>query len=113
MFRIETQNNIQIIHITDLLAALDNNALLQAAQQSIEQGHRDFIINLEAISYMSSMGLNLLIGILTRARNAGGEVILVGLSDRIQQLLVLTRLRNTFTICNSISEALEQYNSVH
>jgi anti-anti-sigma regulatory factor len=44
---------------------------------------------------------------LTRLRSAGGDAILCGISDNTKQLLLVTRLHNTFTVVNSIDEALE------
>jgi anti-sigma B factor antagonist len=46
-----------------------------------------------------------MIGILTKARNAGGEVVITGLSPKIKQLLVITKLNSVFKITESIKEA--------
>lgn len=81
----------------------DFNALM-------EQGHIRLLLDLTALEHVNSSGLNLLIGMFTKARNAGGELAICGISDRVRKLLVMTRLDSVFKIHGSVQDALEHFN---
>ncbi len=63
------------------------------------------ILNLEKIEYINSNGLNSLISILTKTRTRGGEVVLCNINEKIEKLLLITKLNSVFNIENSIEEA--------
>ncbi len=71
-----------------------------------EPENLNFIIDLSGIENMNSSGLNLLIHLLTKSRNAGGETILIHLPQRLNNLLVMTKLNNVFTIAPNLEAAL-------
>ncbi len=50
---------------------------------------------------MNSSGIGVLITILTKFRNKGGEVVLVSPSEQIKKLLIITKLNAIFLIVNS------------
>ena len=62
-------------------------------------------IDLSEVRYMNSSGIGVLITILTKFRNKGGEVVLIKPSDQIRKLLVITKLNAIFTIVESEEEA--------
>lgn len=66
----------------------------------------NFIINLSGISNLNSSGLNVLLHLFTKSRNAGGETILTNLPQHLQQLLVVTKLNTIFTSAANIEEAI-------
>jgi anti-anti-sigma regulatory factor len=43
---------------------------------------------------------------LTRTRNAGGDLYLAHVSDKVNQLFIMTKLVNVFNIKSSVNEAL-------
>jgi anti-sigma B factor antagonist len=58
---------------------------------------------------MNSSGLGMLIGALTTVRNAGGNLKLARASDKIQSLLVVTKLVSVFEHHDTVEEALASY----
>ena len=85
------------VHADQLLATLDD---------VVAKGHNKVILNLHDLQYMNSTGLNILINVLTRTRNAGGDAIISGLSPSVRQLFVVTKLDSVFTITGGVDEAL-------
>jgi anti-sigma B factor antagonist len=59
---------------------------------------------------MNSTGLGALIRILTKARTAGGEAILVNSSTQISQLLLMTKLNQVFNNFDSLEDAIKHFN---
>lgn len=81
--------------------------LLADIDKSISEDNKNFIIDMERLEYMNSTGLSMLVKLLTKARNAGGEAIVCNVSQAIRQLFVVTKLTTVFKIAESMTEANE------
>jgi anti-sigma B factor antagonist len=100
-------NDIKIFSADNLWNPDEQKDITEVVNAFILEGKVKFVIDLSKVEYINSMGLSILISMLTRLRSAGGDAILCGISDNTKQLLLVTRLHNTFTVVNSIDEALE------
>ena len=58
----------------------------------------DIYLDLKELEYLNSSGLNVLIQILTQARNHGAEVYLQHIPQEIDKLLLITKLKSIFKI---------------
>lgn len=88
-----------------LLAKEDAEDLIAAFEQTLEQNANRFLMNLSELEYVNSTGLNLLIGLFTKARNAGGELVVGGISKKVRKLMVMTKLDSIFRIFDTEEEA--------
>jgi anti-sigma B factor antagonist len=70
----------------------------------VEAGIKTVVIDLEKVRYISSSGLGLLITLLTKMKNAGGELFLTAPSEQVKKLLLITKLNGIFTVVESIKE---------
>ncbi len=82
--------------------------LMGALDQEIGSGHSSVVLDMSDLQYMNSTGLNILINVLTRTRNAGGETIISGMSSSVRQLFVVTKLDSVFTITSNVEEAVSR-----
>ncbi len=73
----------------------------------IEKGDKRMIIDLGEVEWMNSSGLGILIGAITTLKNNGGALSLVRVSDRIMNLLKITKLKDVFTIHPDVQTAVE------
>ncbi len=73
--------------------------------EELEEGSNRFIIDLADLDYMNSTGLNILINLMNKARNEGGEAIVVGAKPRISALFVVTKLNSVFMMKENRNEA--------
>ena len=94
-----------------LLEKSESDNLMSEFELALESKCQKFIVNMNEIEYMNSSGLNLLIRMLTKARNSYGELVLCQLSDRIQNLLVATKLQSIFNVEGTEAEAIEKLKS--
>ncbi|MCH2044656.1 MAG: STAS domain-containing protein [Saprospiraceae bacterium] len=108
-YTIKETDNIQLIKILDLNNLLVDESLTEEVTQHIQQGNTEFIIDLAALEYIVSAGLSLLISILTRARSAGGDVVILNISDKLQRIFLITRLHSTFTVKETLEDAIEHF----
>ena len=70
----------------------------------------NLILNLAEIKILNSLGINSLIKIFTKCRNNGGDLYIVNISEKINQVLLLTKLNTVLNIANSTAEAEENFN---
>lgn len=74
------------------------NALMEEIEGLAERENSKFVISLDDFKYMNSTGLNVLLGILSKARKSGGEAVICSVPEKIKNLLVITKLVNVFQV---------------
>ena len=89
----------------NLLDKESANDLVNSFEEKLNDGITYFVFNLEEMSYLNSTGLNVLIGLLTKVRNSGGELIICSVPKKINQLLLITKLNTVFNVAISTNEA--------
>jgi len=70
-------------------------------------GHQKFLLNLADVDYIDSSGLGELVSSFTTVRNQGGQLKLLNLTRRVQDLLQITKLLTVFEVFNNEAEALK------
>ena len=70
--------------------------LRDSVRQSLEAGHRAFVLNLAAVSYMDSAGLGQVVSTYTSVRKKGGHVVLLSPTERTEHLLQIAGLVTVF-----------------
>jgi anti-sigma B factor antagonist len=53
----------------------------------------------------------LLVRLLTKVRNKGGELVLISISESVEKLFFITKLNSIFTICANVMEAQNIFNA--
>jgi len=105
----EVKEGILFINLNgDLLGEQSGLELIELINNKINESVSLCAIDLGAVRYMNSSGIGLLITVLTKFRNKGGEVLLINPSEQIKKLLVITKLNAIFTIVNSADEAIQK-----
>jgi anti-sigma B factor antagonist len=100
-------NGAAVIDISGRITLGEGNALLREAVRGlIESGHRHIVLNLAEVQYMDSSGLGELVKTHTTVRNNGGELRLVNLNNRVNDLLQMTRLSAVFDIAADEATAI-------
>jgi anti-sigma B factor antagonist len=76
-------------------------------QKLLNGGDRKFLLNLADVDYIDSSGLGELVSSFTTVRNHDGQLKLLNLTRRVQDLLQITKLLTVFETFNSEAEALK------
>ena len=107
-FEKEIKENTLILRLSGDLIGEDNGVnILDIVSNAIEQRAAVCIIDISKLRYINSSGIGVLITILTKFRNKGGEVYLMKPSENVQKLLVITKLNAIFHIVQHESEVLK------
>jgi len=102
------KDNTLIIRLSgDLIGEDNGSGILEVAAAAIQQSVLVAIIDISGLRYINSSGIGVLITILTKFRNKGGEVYLLKPSESVQKLLVITKLNSIFQIVQSEDEVLK------
>ena len=107
-FNISEENDINILTLSGEL--IDKNQaihLLKAVDELVEAGNNKLIIDIKELKYMNSSGLNVLIQLLTKTRNNGGESVIFNVNKKITELLIITKLNTLFKIAETEEEAIK------
>ena len=72
--------------------------LREAVRDLIKQDKKKIILNLAHVDYIDSSGVGELVGCFTTLRNAGGELKLLNLTQKVHDVLQVTKLYTVFDI---------------
>jgi len=88
----------------------ETSELRETVKKLVPQNGR-IILNLAGVNYIDSGGLGTLVALFTTARGAGGSIKLANLTERVGDLLQVTKLLTVFEVYDSEGKALESYRS--
>jgi len=74
-------------------------------------GHKQFLLNLAGVDFMDSDGMGELVRCYSVVRQRGGEMKLVQVSKKVQELLQITRLATLFEIYGEELAALQTFSA--
>ena len=84
-------------------------SLRDSIRNLADQGKKKVLLNLAGVKYMDSSGVGELIANYTTIKRQGGQLKLLNLTDRIQNLLVITKLLTVFDAYDNEAEALKSF----
>ena len=84
-------------------------SLRDSIRNLADQGKKKVLLNLAGVKYMDSTGVGELIANYTTVKRGGGQLKLLNLTDRIQNLLVITKLLTVFDSFEDEAEALKSF----
>ena len=83
--------------------------LRDAIRRLAGEGKKKVLLNLAGVNYVDSSGIGELIANYTTISRQGGQLKLLNLTDRIQNLLVITKLLTVFDAFDNEAEALKSF----
>lgn len=83
--------------------------LKRKIDELIERKEQKLLLNLANVPYMDSGGLGEIVRSYTTVKRAGGELKLLGVTKRINDLLTITKLVTVFEIFDNEDEAVKSF----
>ena len=72
----------------------------------VARGDDRIVVDLDAVDFLDSTGLGVLVGALKRVRSSGGDLQLICSQPRIRKVFEVTGLTKVFIIHDNLDEAL-------
>ena len=75
----------------------------------VSKGEKKLLLNLADVTYIDSSGIGELVSGFTTVTNQGGQLKLLNLTKRFQELLQITKLYTVFEVFEDETEALRSF----
>jgi len=85
------------------------HAVRDAVHGLVNEGKKKIILNLAGVDYIDSSGVGELVGCYTTVRNAGGELKLLNLTQKVQDVLYVTKLYTVFDVKDDEFTAVKSF----
>jgi anti-sigma B factor antagonist len=88
----------------------ESSAALRGAIRNLAAaGSSRILLNLKGVKYIDSSGIGELIANYTTVNRGGGQLKLLNLTEKVQDLLVITKLLTVFDVYDNEAEALSSF----
>lgn len=104
-----TLNGVTVVDCSGRILFGEESAILRDSVRSLLTPNNQVVLNLSGVSYIDSGGLGTLVALYTTARNAGGAVKLAALTQRVGDLLQITKLLTVFEVYDTVEAAVDSF----
>ena len=93
----------------NVMGGEDTKEFNDTLHKLVDEGKTNLIVDLSGVKFMNSSGLGMLIGGLTTMKKAEGYFKLANVTDKIESLLIITKLITIFETYDSVDKAVESF----
>jgi anti-sigma B factor antagonist len=106
---IEVKDDILLLFLEgDLIGEHNETQLIDELADHLYDNKLLCAVDISKIRFINSSGISVLITILTKFRNKGGEMVLIKPSEQLKKLLIITKLNSIFTVVEDQESAINQ-----
>jgi anti-sigma B factor antagonist len=108
----ELFGNVNVVYLEgSLKGGSEVSKLHGAIKKSLDKKTDKIVVDLKDVHWMGSVGIGILICCLTAVKNAGGDMKLSSLNDKIHDLLRITKLEKIFEIYPDAKTAASSFSN--
>lgn len=93
----------------NVMGGVETNEFHEIIKSSIADNKKNLIVDLADVKFMNSTGLGMLISAFASVKNAEGRLVLANATEKINSLLVITKLITIFENYDSVEKAVESF----
>ena len=106
----KVDNNIAVVVVKGkLMGGPETDACHQKVKEMITDGHNNVIIDLSNVKWLNSRGLGMLMACFTSCKNSGGEMKIAGATEKVNSLLMMTKLMTIFESFDNADQAVGSF----
>lgn len=103
-------SGVTVVNLSGRLTLGDASAQLrQTLKDLLDDGKKKIVLNLGEVAYIDSSGLGELVSGFTTVKNQGGELKLASLTQKVNDLLTVTKLYTVFEVHNDENAAVQSF----
>ena len=104
--------DVMVLDLKGKMTLGEGDELLKDKVNSLAmQGHRKLLLNLADVPYIDSAGLGEIVRTYTTISRQGGQLKLLNLTKRIEDLLSITKLLTVFETYDNEADAVRSFSS--
>jgi anti-sigma B factor antagonist len=100
---------ISLVYVTGSLTSFEIGGLRSTITGLLKQGRRKIVLNLDGLRYLDSSGIGELVRNYMTVIKSGGEMKVVGLKPKVEEIFKVTQLHQIFQEFQDEAEALESF----
>ena len=104
-----TVQDILVVNCDGRIVFGEESAELRDNVKALITQSKKIVLNLGGVSYIDSGGLGTLVALYTTAHNNGGAIKLSNLTQRVGDLLQVTKLLTIFEVYDTEEEAIQSF----
>jgi anti-sigma B factor antagonist len=101
-----TVDGVMVVDCSGRLVFGEESAYLRDTLKGLLTTNKNLVLNLSGVNYIDSGGLGTLVSLYTSARTVGGSIKLANLTQRVGDLLQVTKLLTVFDTYDSEEKAV-------
>jgi anti-sigma B factor antagonist len=109
-----TTRQVGDVTVVDIIGRIElgeeSAAVRDVVCDLLSEGHTQILLNLGEVHYIDSMGLGTLVSAFTSVRKQGGELKLLNLTNKVRDLMQITKLYTVFDIMNDEEAGVKSFN---
>ena len=106
------EDGVLVVDCVGRIVFGDESGYLRDTVKQLIADHKSIVLNLGGVNYIDSGGLGTLVALYTSARSANANIKLCNLTQRVGDLLQVTKLLTVFDVYDSEEKALEAFRKV-
>jgi len=107
--KIRQSGLVSLVDVSGRLTSFESGALRDSISELLKQGHKDIILNLTDLQYLDSSGIGELARVYVSVVKQSGQMKVIGLSSKIEEVLKITHLYQVFPEFPDEEAALQSF----
>lgn len=102
--------DVSLVDVGGKITLGDGSVVIrEAVKKLVADGTKKIVLNLGEVTYIDSSGIGELVSAFTTVSNSGGNLKLLNLTKRVQDLLQITKLYTVFEVFNDEASAVASF----
>jgi len=100
---------VSVVEVSGKLTSLESGALRNSIARLLKEGRKQILLNLSGLVYLDSSGIGDLVHTYMSVIKSGGEMKVVGLTEKVEEILKITQLYQVFPEFKDEHSALQSF----
>lgn len=100
---------VSVVEVSGKLTSFESGALRNSIARLLKEGRKQILLNLSGLVYLDSSGIGDLVHSYMSVIKSGGEMKVVGLTEKVEEILKITQLYQVFPEFKDEHSALQSF----
>lgn len=109
LYQIQKKQDYCLITLTlDSITMYENEEIKKSVISILDEGNKNIILDLSNTNFISTIVIASFVFMLKRAKEAGGDLLLCNVKDKVREVLLITNLDKVFEILPDLQSAISK-----